>query len=243
MAYYEMAREARVAHNHADTSAEERLVWQERLEDLGIRVGNALIEIGDLDGAVRHLKTLKAGGEGKGVLRTRVAMAFLQAGDVEAARQVLGTGPGNNEEEKRVDGSRKTLTALCAMADGSYEEAVKLWQDIAESAQDPAERTVAVQNMAVCMVYIGEATKVHLPLSFPASVINLELTNAIQAREVLEGLVEPHGNIGGVTYNLATLYELCSDRAKDMKMALAGRVAYLEGTGLGWDRTNAEFKL
>lgn len=171
MAFYEMAREARIAARRAEeeNNAQERRMWEERLQDLGVRVANALVEIGDLDGAVRHMKTLRVEGseEGKGLLRTRLAMVWLQIGDVEAARRCLAEGVLETETVEGEQDGRATLEALCAMANGNYDEAIKLWQDIAESAQNPSERAVAVQNIAVCLVYVGEATKVSRPFQCP----------------------------------------------------------------------------
>ncbi len=44
-------------------------------------------------------------------------------------------------------------------------------------------------------------------------------------------------------FNLATMYELCTDRSKTLKQRLAQRVADLEPSAQGWEKTNADFKL
>jgi trafficking protein particle complex subunit 12 len=44
-------------------------------------------------------------------------------------------------------------------------------------------------------------------------------------------------------FNLSTMYELCTDRAKSFKQRLAERVADMPATTQGWEKTNADFKL
>lgn len=44
-------------------------------------------------------------------------------------------------------------------------------------------------------------------------------------------------------FNLSTMYELCTDRAKQLKMSLAEQVADIGPTVHGWEKTNADFKL
>lgn len=44
-------------------------------------------------------------------------------------------------------------------------------------------------------------------------------------------------------FNLSTMYELCTDRAKSLKTRLAERVANREPNPHGWEKTNADFKL
>ncbi|KAH8146474.1 uncharacterized protein LAJ45_09420 [Morchella importuna] len=65
-------------------------------------------------------------------------------------------------------------------------------------------------NEAVCLLYTGR----------------LE-----EARAVLEGLVDEGKVAAGGVFNLATVYELCSDASRGLKMGLAERVA---GLGLRW---------
>lgn len=83
-------------------------LWQQRLQDLGSRVADALVEMGDLQGAARHLESLKGGGDGKGNraskggsrdgqeerINTRLALLYLRIGRVDAARRcVASTAP------------------------------------------------------------------------------------------------------------------------------------------------------
>ena len=44
-------------------------------------------------------------------------------------------------------------------------------------------------------------------------------------------------------FNLSTVYELCTEKHRNMKMKLAERVAGMEESQAGWEKTNADFKL
>lgn len=44
-------------------------------------------------------------------------------------------------------------------------------------------------------------------------------------------------------FNLTTMYELCTERARSLKVRLSEKVAAMEETNDGWEKTNADFKL
>lgn len=60
---------------------------------------------------------------------------------------------------------------------------------------------------------------------------------------MLEGLVDAGQASHTLLFNLSTMYELCTDRAKQLKVRLAERVADKGTTSQGWEKTNADFKL
>jgi hypothetical protein len=39
------------------------------------------------------------------------------------------------------------------------------------------------------------------------------------------------------------MYELCTERHKNMKIKLTERVAGMEASAAGWEKTNSDFKL
>lgn len=39
------------------------------------------------------------------------------------------------------------------------------------------------------------------------------------------------------------MYELCTDKARSWKLQLAEKVAGMEDTAKGWEKSNADFKL
>lgn len=44
-------------------------------------------------------------------------------------------------------------------------------------------------------------------------------------------------------FNLTTMYELCTERPRPLKIKLSEKVAAMDETEEGWERTNADFKL
>ncbi|KAG7104435.1 hypothetical protein HYQ44_015747 [Verticillium longisporum] len=175
MSYHDLAREARdqgarAAARH-DTAA--RALWRARLHDLGIQVAGALIEMEDLAGAAHHLGTLRDHGDGRMAL-TR-ALLWLHLGDVASARRcVRGADAGEGRHAEQV------ILALCEMADGAYEAALRLWQALREEVDD---EMVGV-NMAVCLLYTGNMDK---------------------GREVLESMASSGRSSHTLLFNLSTI--------------------------------------
>ncbi|KAI1136918.1 hypothetical protein F5Y05DRAFT_389465 [Hypoxylon sp. FL0543] len=227
MSYYELAREARAqitqagkAHDH---SAAE--LWKHRLSELGIKVAGALIEMDDLAGAAEHLATLgdgpqpfKIDGDEQRRLTMSRALLWLHLGDVEAARRCVRGKDGKGEST-----SERIVDALADMADGEYESALKKWQSLKDSMEENGvhDEMVGV-NLAVCLLYTG---------------------NMPEARDTLEALVDAGLTSHTLLFNLTTMYELCTDRHKSLKVKLAERVASKPPSQQGWEKTNADFKL
>ena len=152
MGYYELAREARV--EAAKSAGEERQLWKGRLKDLGIRVGNALVEMGDLEGAARHLGSLRLEGtaaDGDEMLRERMALLYLRIGDVAAAKSLMGDGGPERTME--------ALQPLVSLAEGRYEDAVDGWKALREAPSTRSPEMVT-QNLAVCLLYTGRLNEV-----------------------------------------------------------------------------------
>ncbi|SPQ20316.1 36663546-acb3-4b92-8769-11ea2c2351be [Thermothielavioides terrestris] len=216
MSYYELAREARaqLGQARARHAHSDAEVWRARLADLGVRVAGALVEMDDLTGAIEHLGTLKpAAGDDGRMAAVRMALLWLHLGDVEAARGCIADKHG-------VVGSveEKVVRALCDMADGEYDAALSGWTALREEVDD---EMVAV-NMAVCLLYVG---RMH------------------EGKALLETLVDSGRSSHTLLFNLTTLYELCTDRSRSLKLQLSERVA-ARGTRVdGWEKTNADFKL
>ncbi|KAI1360809.1 hypothetical protein F5Y08DRAFT_316551 [Xylaria arbuscula] len=238
MSYYELAREARAeiasagrAHDHSAAET-----WKRRLVDLGIRVAGALIEMDDLAGAVAHLASLpEANGVGGGTEadRTRLAVSrallWLHLGDVDAARRcVSGISSGDGDGGSGI--GERVVDALADMADGEYAIALDKWQVLRDEMRETGVQDEMVGvNTAVCLLYTGRMS---------------------EGRDLLEQLVDAGQTSHTLLFNLTTMYELCSDRAKNLKMRLASRVARLEAPAMaegrgggGWEKTNADFKL
>jgi tetratricopeptide (TPR) repeat protein len=216
MGYYELARECRESIIKA-SSDDEKTLWRSRLRDCGIRVANILVEMGDLDGAGRHLGTLAADeGDQTREISLMETLVWLRVGDMPSARRCLARASDAALDEL-VDG---TLHALILLADSDYEAAAKAFRSLHE--QFPEDAMVA-QNLAVCLLYTGHISN---------------------ASALLTELVDDSPPFHSLVLNLSTVYELCTERNKEKKEALAERLAgRREGGGVGWELSNAEFKL
>lgn len=248
MGYYDLARECRLSltplkktlltpsSSDALTSEERSVLEQEitlltaRLSDLGIRVASALIEMEDLEGAARHLKSLSLTKTPDANLRIQKALLFLYLGDIDAAKSCISSPEGCSEE--------KVVLALAHMGDSQYEAAVLLWEDLIASAVEKGNSDISMyrNNLAVCNLYLG-----HLD----------------SAREVLEILIENGNSFHALTFNLSTIYELCTERSRALKIEMAEKVSEIQtelskgGAGtdglnegrVGWEKVNGDFKL
>lgn len=66
----------------------------------------------------------------------------------------------------------------------------------------------------------------------------------MQSRALLESLVSANHSFPSLTFNLSTIYELCSEKSRNLKMHLADEVAKQTHSGeTNLDRSNADFKL
>jgi hypothetical protein len=252
MGYYELAREARLnlttlkkelgdmrskeeENETAEETKEEIKIWASRLKELGIRVASALVEMEDLEGATRHLKSLKtkADTETDEWLGMQKALLWLCLGDVDAARSCI-----------REEGNSSTLIeGLAKMADGDYVTAAGIWERLVERG-DKEMLALYKQNLGVCLLYLGDLEQVSGLCH--GLLMLLKVTNHSKARKHLEDLITSHHSFHALTFNLSTIYELCTDRSKAQKIMLAEEVTRMrrEGEGpIGWEKVNADFKL
>ena len=151
--FYELGLEARRELQRPEISHEEQSEWKERLSDLGIRVVNTLIEMGDVDTARRSLANLKPPAENSKSEVTRMALLNLRIGEVEGAQKVL-------ESASHSDG--EILRPLVSMADGRYSDAATEWESLREKRSGKGDKAMIVQNHAVCLLYMGKLHEVCL---------------------------------------------------------------------------------
>lgn len=242
MGYYELAREARIEAIKTQDAATKQM-WKDRLRELAIRVANALIEMGECEGAARHLAGLVRADSGSQEavkaeekadsasltpestrLKTMEALAWIKVGDIDAAKRCVATSPSpapptNADAPAPAD----PLNALVAMAEADYPTALAVWDTLA--ASNPTDPMIA-QNRAVCLLYVGRIS---------------------DARMVLEDLID-HGEnsayaFHALTFNLSTIFELCTERSRERKLELVDKVSALEPSEMGWERQAADFKL
>ena len=142
MALYALAGEARANLSQAREAGNDQLVanWKSRLQDLGLRVAEALVERGEFETAERHLDSLT--GSDRGEIMYRKALLRLRGGDVNGAQQII---------DKLEDGSKRAcLSALLLIADGDFPAAINACQQ--------SDDALSVQNLAVCRLYTGHIT-------------------------------------------------------------------------------------
>ncbi|CAK1360413.1 unnamed protein product [Cercospora beticola] len=153
MALYALASEVRanirLAQKDGDDSAIE--LWNTRLRDLGLRVSDALVEMGELESAIRHLDTLPDVEADelsfrKAILRTRV-------GDVAAAQRCASV--------IQDDMKRREIETLLKVADGDHDSALASWQALVEDF--PGREHFAL-NAAVSLLYIGQIASARIML-------------------------------------------------------------------------------
>lgn len=220
MGYYELARECRESIIRAAGDSEQTL-WRRRLRDCGIRVANTLVEMGDLDGAGRHLGTLSKQDAGPDSAEAREVLimetlVWLRVGDLASARACLARASAA-ESDALLDG---TLAALLQLADADYEAATLSFRALHE--QFPEDAMVS-QNLAVCLLYTGHIA---------------------HARDLLSELVDSTPPFHSMVFNLSTVFELCTERNRDKKMETAEKLASRKDGGpVGWERSTGEFKL
>ena len=195
--YYELGREARgeVARSMAVGDKEGGRLWGERLRELGVCVVNALVEEGDLVGAVGKVRAMRRGrGERDGETGRWLVLLYLRMGDVGAARGVLAELKGSGEEGGEGIGMLEALVRIC---EGDYEGAVRLLEEAPQTELGTA-------NRALTLFYTGR----------------VEEAVKILEDEVGKGRVGKE-----VVFNLATCYELTGERdTRKRKEDLASRV-------------------
>ncbi|KAK4228579.1 hypothetical protein QBC38DRAFT_474726 [Podospora fimiseda] len=170
-----------------------------------------------------------------GDLGVRVAGALVEMKDLEgAAEHLKGLRDGEKMGMSRallwlhlgdVEAARgcvsgentvaeKVVLALCDMADADYGSALRKWEGLREETDD---EMVGV-NMAVCLLYLGRMQ---------------------EGRALLEELVSAGRASHTLLFNLTTMYELCTERSRGLKVKLTEKVAGMTEE----ERTNADFKL
>jgi trafficking protein particle complex subunit 12 len=216
-AFYDLGLECREHAASSSATPEEHEIWSSRLSEIGIKVVNALIEMGDLDCATRTLATMKPlDPKSASTWRMRMILLYLKIGDLPGAQRLI-------KESNAPDEQISLLQPLLTFAEGRYEEAALAWEKSLLADIPNEDAALIKQNLAVAYLYSGQIVK---------------------TKEIMESLVNEGNSFQSLVINLATLYELSSDKSRELKVALAARTAQKDATsGRGWTKTNADFKL
>jgi lipoprotein NlpI len=200
-----------------------------------------LVEMGDLEAAGRHLKTLDTKGledaEKKRITVMQI-MVWLQIGDLRAAKRCLAklypasegvmspTLEAMNtfstmEEDSAYNYAAQVLHALTQMAEGNFALAAPEWSTLLTTYPND---DMAAANRAICLLYMGQFSK---------AIAELQ-----EMAYGMEGM--PHH---ALLFNLCTFYELSTERAAGLKTALTERLVEKAPSGEGWQRAGADFKM
>jgi hypothetical protein len=154
--YYELATEARTAAAAASKDVKQREFWLLRLQGLGIRVANALIELGDPETASRHLESMLTPSFMSETLpesKNMFALVCMRAGMTEAARKFVGEDHGD-----------AVVEALEFMAASEWRRAEESWARLRPdgSVAGPFDDIVTC-NEVVCLLYQRKPAEVSPP--------------------------------------------------------------------------------
>lgn len=70
------------------------------------------------------------------------------------------------------------------------------------------------------------------------------LTGPVKSREILESLIENEYSFQGLTFNLATIYELCSENSNALKFGLTEQISkHPHSPSRNWERPSVDFKI
>ncbi len=178
-------------------------------------------------------------------LGLRVVNALIEVNDLECAKRTLndlqsssdmdwkvrmslillkvGDVPAAKELLDESSESAAMLTPLLATAEGRFEAAVEGWEDLHTQYQEMHLASIVRQNLAVNYLYAG-------------------LLSA--ARRMMESAVDRGEGHRSLIFNLATIYELGSEKSQDLKKDLADKIASQEHTmAYSYGKVNADFKL
>ena len=212
---YDLGLECREHIASTSTSDGDRQLWVVRLEEVGIRVVNALVEMGDLDCARRTLETMKPSDHGVASTWTsRRAMLYLRMGLLTEARSLV-------DAQDLQHPNTRILESLIAVADNRLDDAIS---ELTGPHPDAYTDLLALtkQNAAVALLYKGEIQK---------------------ARSLMESLIDEHESFSTLTVNLATIHDLTSDQSRELKLALASKIAADRQLRQVRSFGNADFKL
>lgn len=211
MAYYILAEEARQEATVAsmEESRSDLRLWKARLHDLGILVGSALVEMGDLEAAARHVSNLERDRDLSETQSQKLVMMecliWLKVGDLKTAAECLARFSGAEENTSSETDSayvRGILNAVITTCRGDPAATLKEWEDLEEQYPDDP---LIQHNLAVSSLY------------------TCDLKNS---KAAFETLVESESipSYQSLLFNTATLYELSTENSIVLKEQLAEKV-------------------
>ena len=213
---YDLGAECREYLSSSTLSSAQRQLWSQRLQEVGVRVVNALVEMNDIDCARRTLDSTKPTTEEElGLWTLRKVTLSIRMGLLGEAQKIV--------RYSNISGPEKSiLESLIAVADDRFDAAIELLTRPTMEHHRPL-LALAKQNLAVAYLYQGDIQ---------------------HAKEVLDTLINDDQSFQTLTINLATILDLTTDRSREMKLRLAERVSKQQSPPKqARSYTNADFKL
>ena len=281
--YYELARNARRAYKARGNNLQDKEVWRQRLQELGLGVASVMVEAGDLEGAARHLEGMRSSRGSKSANRredvssddsssqmhdfdalvtSRTALVYLALGDIEAATRCIEPVASFPSHP-----TTALLPSLIQVAQSSYEEAITSLRSLlsssspSSSSSSPSspDKALIIQNLAICLFYTG---RIEEAISLLEDLIDPPPPTT-DADTILSNDSEDHAesstdkdtdtditqrprSFHALTFNLATCFELTSERSAARKMELADKVVTKmreRGGNQGERNPGVDFKL
>lgn len=235
MGLYALSTECRTLATKAKSESDDAgfAMWKSRLHDLGLRVAGELIEMGELETAKRHLDTLSSDTsnmdtEEKAKMRIRKTLLLLKLGDTQAAEACLAASSSATPTDADLDIQLQVLTALSSLCSSDFSTALSSLQSLATSHP---HHPLITHNLAILHLYTN---------------------NVVVASEMLEAMVTQDEIVfPTLLFNLCTMHELRTEKARDRKLDLVDTVVGLGqergiggGIGVGgFEKQVGEFKL
>ncbi|KAK5071542.1 hypothetical protein LTR64_004680 [Lithohypha guttulata] len=213
-ALYELGLEIREHIASPYTSDSERRTWSERLASLNMHVVNSLIELGDIECAQRTLSHSKpADAVAQTYWAQQMVLMLIRLGQLKKAERYI-------DELEADEDIKQLLVSLVSIADGRLDDAAKRLENIAQQNPKSSMQALAKQNLSVVYLYLGRIDA---------------------ASKLLDDLINDGYSSVSVTMNLATIFDLKSDRSRDLKVSLVNTIASSDSRKRAF--TNADFKL
>ncbi|KAF3924647.1 hypothetical protein AA313_de0203900 [Arthrobotrys entomopaga] len=216
--FYMLAKEARSEAIKNRNSPALFRMWRGRLLDVGLRVAAALLEIADVDGAERHLRSImeeKDDLDNTMGFRLREAVLYMQLGQLDTAKTCyLANGAAEGEDVDQV------IEGLRLMATDDFEGAAVVWKKLVDKESGEGERrTTYLVNMAISLLYLRR-----LPEAQSNSNFRLQSTMDRQLAY----------NYKSLTFNIVTLHNLLDTHYEPMVLDIRPQLEFLneEMTGI-----------
>ncbi|XP_059146848.1 trafficking protein particle complex subunit 12-like isoform X2 [Physella acuta] len=187
-------------------------LWMKREIDITYKIGSTMLAVKDYEGALSIYNSLLEKDKNSHLeLLAGIGRIHLQMGNIaEATRIMKEVETESSKIDSTVSCHNLINRGLVAMCGANFFDA---YQHFKSAVQMQPHNTCAVNNMAVCSLYLGRLK---------------------DALNTLEQLVhsDPANNLHeGVLFNLCTLYELETSRALHKKQAILDLVSKHKGDG------------